>query len=135
MMTTCLKLEEAVTGRAVVSVGELGPLQLIPLLKAGEGNGSGLVISQEREKPRNDVADKMRQLMKRWEQSISPTNRRFNERFVAGEIHILIVFRVIETGEVWFVCLERYASHDHILADGQNETMLIGVVESAEQPE
>jgi len=92
-------------------------------------------LSEERSETRNDVADKLRQLMQRWEQSISPTNRRFNERFLAGEIHILLIFRDAETSEVWFVCLERYAPNDHIVADGQNETVLIGIVQSPEQPE
>src|ERR1035441_5771840 len=92
-------------------------------------------VLQEREEPRNDVAHKMGQLMERWEQSVSQTNRRFGERFLAGEIQVLIVFRVVETSEVWFVCLERYSPDNHILADGQNETVLIGIVESAEQPE
>ncbi len=69
-MTTCPKLEDAVTGQAVISVGKLGPLQSLPPLNAGKGSGGGLIVSQEGEKPRNNVADKMRQLMERWEQSI-----------------------------------------------------------------
>ena len=115
-------------------VGELGPVESIELIKSGNLFAGGDVILQEREKPRNNVADKMRQLMESWEQSISPTNRRFGERFVAGEIHILIVFRVVETGEIWFVCLERNSTNDNVLADRQDETMLISVVESAEKP-
>lgn len=113
--------------------GEIEKAEALKLVKGGESLGSRSL--QERPESRNDVADKMRQLMKRWEQCISPTNRRFGERFLAGEIHILIVFRVVETGEVWFVCLERNSSDNHILADGQDETVLIGVVQSSEQPE
>lgn len=93
------------------------------------------VVTQEGKKSRNDVADKMRQLMERWEQGISPTNRRFSDRFITGEIHILIIFRVVETGEVWFVCLERNTTQDKVFSDGQDVTVLIGVVESAEKPE
>src|ERR1019366_1288061 len=113
--------------------GKIKKAEALKLVKGGESLGSRSL--QERPESRNDVADKMRQLMKRWEQCISPTNRRFGERFLAGEIHILIVFRVVETGEVWFVCLERNSSDNHILADGQDETVLIGVVQSSEQPE
>lgn len=125
----------AVTGQAGLFVRELGPLQQIPLLIPGKGGRSASVVLQEGEKPRNDVADKMGQLVERWEQSISSTNRRFGARFLAGEIHILIVFRIIETNEVWFVCLERCSSDNHILANGQDETVLVSVVESAEKPE
>jgi len=115
--------------------GELGPIEALEFVQRGEFCRGDDVILQQRVEPRNDVADKMRQLMERWEQSISPTNRRLNERFTAGEIHVLIAFRDTKTGEVWFACLERYASDNHVFADGQNETMLIGVVESSEQPE
>src|ERR1035437_6400031 len=134
-MPTLSKLEDAVTGQAVSFVpGKLGPLQLIPLLGSREGSGSGRVVLQEGEKPSNDVADKMTQLVERWEQRIRQTNRRFNERFLAGEIHILIIFRLVETNEVWFVCLESNSPDNHILSDRQNETVLIGIVESSEQP-
>jgi len=48
----------------------------------GTVKGSGRIVLQEGDKPRNDVADKMGQLMERWEKSISPTNRRFSVRTI-----------------------------------------------------
>lgn len=94
-----------------------------------------LTLIQQRVEPRNDVADKMSQLMERWEQSISPTNRRFDERFLAGEIHILILFRDAETDKVWFVNLERNASDNRVLSDRKNEAVFVGVIKLTQQPE
>ena len=54
----------------------------------------------------NNVADVVGQLTQRWEQSISPTNRRLNERFAAGEIHVLLLVREAiksEVGKIWVV--------------------------------
>jgi hypothetical protein len=90
---------------------------------------------QEGEKPRNDVADKMGELIERWEQRISPVNRRFGERFLAGEIHILIAFRDTETDKVWFVRLERNSPDNLVFTDSKNKTVLVGVVQIPEQPE
>lgn len=129
-------LQDAVTGQAVSFVAELGPLQSISLFKGREGSvGSGQIVLQEGGEPSNDVADKMGQLMERWEQSISPTNRRFDERFLAGEIHVLILFRDTETDEVWFVNLERDSSDNCVFSDRKNETVLVGIVQLAQQPQ
>lgn len=95
---------------------------------------TGQKLFKKRAEARNDVADKLDQLMERWEQSISHTNRRLSERFLAGEIHVLIVFRDAETGEVWFVCLERNTTDNHILADRQNEAVLVGIIQITKQP-
>ena len=83
----------------------------------------------------DDVADKLSKLMERWEQRITPVNRRFDERFLAGVIHVLIVFRDVETGEVWFVCLERHTPQDHIPSREKDEAVLVGIVEFVEQPQ
>ena len=71
-------------------------IQAYEFFKEGEFFLSGDRTFQERAETRNDVADKLSKLMERWEQRIGPANRRFGERFLAGEIHILLVFRVIE---------------------------------------
>lgn len=117
-------------------IKKLRLFQSLPFLRGGGGCvGSGQVVLQERHEARNDVADKMGQLMERWEQSISPSNRRLDERFLAGEIHILILFRDTETDEVWFVNLERDASDNRIFTYRQNEAVLVGVIQLAQQPE
>jgi hypothetical protein len=132
------KLEDAVTGQAGASIPrQLGPFKPVELIERGgsfRNSGRGF---QEWPEARNDVADKLTQLMERWKDSISLTNRRLDERFLAREIHIAIRFRVANTGEEWFVCADRYAEpgKDNVVSNWQDETVLVGIVEFVEQPE
>jgi hypothetical protein len=84
---------------------------------------------------RNDVADKLGKLMERWEQRITPGNRRFDERFLVGEIHILIVFRCAQTGEVRILHIESDSAHNSVLSRQNDEVVLVGVIQLPEQPE
>jgi hypothetical protein len=96
------------------------------------------LIAQVRPETVNDVADIVGQLTERWKQSISPANRRLDERFAAGEIHVLLLVRgseETEVGKIWVVGLERNPVHDEVLARRRNETVLVGVVKLVEQPE
>jgi len=67
----------------LLSIGELEPVETHKLLIWSECAHNDGRTFQERGEARNDVADKMRQLMKRWDKSISPTNRRFGQHFIA----------------------------------------------------
>lgn len=100
-----------------------------------EGVPDSCKLSEERSKTRNDVADKLGKLMERWEQRITDRNRRFADRFCTGEIHLLLLFRDSETGKVWIACLERNPANDSLFTRQQNETVFVGIVELAEQPE
>src|SRR5450755_2275255 len=91
-------------------------------------------LFQERAESRNNVADQLGQLMKRWEQRITLSNRRIGERWLAREIHVLFLLQSVKTGKEWVVGLERDSVHDEVVADRKDETVLIGVVELVEQP-
>jgi hypothetical protein len=91
-------------------------------------------LPQEGLELRNDVADKLGKLMERWEQRITFNGRKLGSRFLAGEIHVIVLFRINEASEKWFACIERYSADNSFFSDGNNKTMLIGVIESPEKP-
>ena len=94
--------------------------------------------TEQGQKRVNNVANVVGQLSQRWEQSISPTNRRLNERFAASEIHVLLLVRELvepEVGKIWVVGFERNPVHDEVAPDSENQAVLVGNIEFKEQPE
>ena len=55
------------------------------------GGDLGCSVIQEGSERSNDVADKLRELMKRWEQRITVSDLHLDDRFIRGEIHILLI--------------------------------------------
>ncbi len=116
-------------------VAESRPIESLEFFHGGELRGRDIGTVQEGPEARNDVADKLTQLMERWKDSISLTNRRLDERFLTGEIHLIIRFWIADTGEEWFVCAERYAADNNVFSNRQNEAVFVGIVELVQQPE
>ena len=85
-------------------------------------------------KGRNDLADKLTQPMKRWEQ-ITLSNRKLDERFIAGVIHGLFLVGASQSRKEWIIGFERDSIHDEILADRKDASVFVGNVQLVEQPE
>jgi hypothetical protein len=85
-------IDGAVTGQAPLVPGHFRPLETLELFEGGEFLRSSDGTLQERSETRNDVADKLTQLMERWKDSIGLTNRRLD---------VIIRFRVADSGEEW----------------------------------
>ena len=93
---------------------------------------------QERAKLAHDVGDRLEKLMERWEQRILPSDPKFGDRFLAGEIHVLVLLRDPDTGKKWVLRLEPNTnvlrSENVELPNRKDEAVLVGIIELPEQP-
>ena len=62
---------------------------------------------KHRAKTKNDARDKLAHLMQRFEQGLALDNLRLAERYIAGELHLLLEFRVGRKTEEFVASFER----------------------------
>jgi hypothetical protein len=71
-------------------------------------------LSKEWLKAKDHGFHSVDQLMQRWEQRITARNLRLAERFLNLELHILLLLRIVESGIVWGVLLEKEIAADPV---------------------
>jgi hypothetical protein len=108
---------------------------------AGKDGSVSEELLQKRLEAKNHVFHSIDQLMQRWEHRIMARNLRLAQRFLNLELHILLHLRVIETGVVWGVLLEKEVSTEPVGVEkvvmGEREqcSMLIDAVKFVDAPE
>lgn len=88
-----------------------------------------------------ETIDVPSKLIQRWSESLTLANRRFGERFLASELHILIRFTLEDSPEEWVACFEKETA-PHVFADkkvicgnGEEQAVLIDVIQLVQFPE
>jgi len=86
-------------------------------------------LLQPRKEDNDEVINKINQLMERWEQRITRRNLKIAERFVNFELQILLHVRVVDSRELWVVCLEVVREETDVPKPVSNQEAVIGVGE------
>ena len=103
------------------------------------------MLSQDRQEPVNQSVNEIHELMELWKQRITPDNLRLSERFLDGQLSILIHLRPIDSSEMWVIELvskplrhtqfaNPFCMTEHILADCKYEPVFSDIVEIVEFP-
>ncbi len=96
---------------------------------------------KKRLEDKNRALCSVNQLLQRWEHRITPNNLRLAERFLNLELHILLHLRIIETGIVWGVLLEKELPVEprgvqkEVMSKREQSSMLINAVKLVNAPE
>jgi len=103
-------------------------------------------LSEERLELKDQVFNKLDELMQRWEHRITPRNLRFIDRFLDVQVHILLHLLVKNSSKIWVARLDKnlmespgiidpICPSQKVVIDGEEHPVLIDVVKLMQSPE